>query len=102
METPIGTFQGVTVDTEAPAVGSKAYVAVRPESLHIDSIPAEDNCVSGTIGEATYFGEVAQYEFLADPLKLKVYELNPRAIWGQRQGKLYAWAEPEDVVVLTA
>jgi len=102
VETSIGVFQGVTVDAEAPAVGSKAFIAVRPESLHIDSIPAEDNCFSGTIGESTYFGEVAQYEFLADSQHLKVYELNPRAIWGQREGKLYAWADPEDVVVLTA
>jgi hypothetical protein len=61
--------------------------------------------VAGRVGRFTYFGEVAHYEFQTDgpaPLTLRLSELNPREWTSARDQPLYAYADPEDVVVLTA
>ena len=101
VETKIGTLSGVVsqsaVDLEA---GMSATCMIRPECLKIESFRTEDNCLQGKVGEATYYGEVAQYEFLCDGAKLKVFELNPRTIWGQKDQDLFVWADMEDIVIL--
>lgn len=101
VETGLGVVSGVTsqsaVDLEA---GMPALCVIRPESLKIETFRTEENCFAGKVGEATYFGEVAQYQFLSGESELKVFELNPRFIWGQKEQELFVWADSEDIVVL--
>jgi iron(III) transport system ATP-binding protein len=103
LETEIGVIAGSVgqsaVDLES---GMKAVSIIRPECLKIETFQTEENCFPGKVGEATYFGEVAQYQFLSGVSELKVFELNPRIIWGQREQALFAWADSEDVVILNA
>ena len=103
LETEIGHVSGVigasVVNLEP---GMEACAVIRPESFKIESFQTEENCFRGRVGESTYFGEVAQYEFQCDVVKLKVYELNPRSMWGQKQRDLFIWADAEDVVILNA
>ena len=103
VKTTLGTITGVmsqsAVDLES---GMQAVCVIRPESLKIESFQTEENCFSGLVGEATYYGEVAQYAFNCDGASLKVFELNPRIIWGQKEQNLFVWADEEDVVILNA
>ena len=103
LETEIGVIAGSVgqsaVDLEP---GMKAVSIIRPECFKIETFQTEENCFPGKVGEATYFGEVAQYQFLSGVSELKVFELNPRIIWGQREQALFAWADSEDVVILNA
>jgi iron(III) transport system ATP-binding protein len=48
-----------------------------------------------------YRGELAQYDFNAAGIALKIFELNPRLLGPMAREELYASVEPEDVVVLT-
>jgi iron(III) transport system ATP-binding protein len=103
LETPMGVITGTVaqsaVDLEP---GMPALSVIRPESFKIETFPAEENCFPGKVGAATYFGEIAQYQFHCGSSELKVFELNPRVIWGQREQKLFVWADAEDVVILNA
>jgi iron(III) transport system ATP-binding protein len=92
-----GTLAQSAVDLEP---GMQATCVIRPESLKIETYQTEENCIPGKVGEATYFGEVAQYQFDCGDVPLKVFELNPRFMWGDRGLQLFVWADSEDVVVL--
>ncbi|MDA0348548.1 MAG: ABC transporter ATP-binding protein [Verrucomicrobia bacterium] len=92
-----GTLAQSAVDLEA---GMQATCVIRPESLKIETYQTEENCIPGKVGDATYFGEVAQYQFDCGDVPLKVFELNPRFMWGDRGQQLFVWADSEDVVVL--
>jgi iron(III) transport system ATP-binding protein len=102
VETAVGVFEGVAGDpTKPPAVGAEVTVSIRPEcwELHRHAVPR--NGVRGRIGDSTYLGEVAQYDFVTDNgTKLKIFERNPRFVDGRERGELFAMVEPEDVVVL--
>lgn len=103
VETAIGRFDGVLGDAaQCPAVGSEVTLSIRPECWELHRNPESRNVVRGRIGESTYLGEVAQYQFHtnAGPV-LKIFERNPRFVEGASRGELYATVEPEDVVVLT-
>lgn len=102
VRTSMGELQGVAGDPEARfAEGRKVLVSIRPECLRLERMPADENCFTGTIGESTYYGEIAQYGFrAAGSPELKLFELNPRHIYRPGTGGLYAFADPEDVVVL--
>lgn len=101
IETELGLISG-TLGQDASGLepGVSATAVIRPESLHIETYQTEENCFPGTVGEAVYFGEVAQYQFVSGSQALKVFELNPRSIWGQRGEQLYLWADSEDIVIL--
>jgi len=103
VETGLGVISGV-VGQSAVDLASEmpASCVIRPESLNIETFQTEENCFSGKVGEATYFGEVAQYQFLSGDTELKVFELNPRSIWGQKEQRLFVWADSEDVVILNS
>jgi hypothetical protein len=71
--------------------------------------PAEENTLTGRLGEVTYFGDSAHFEFeavgrdgqpLTPPTRLRICELNPRSWEGRREKTLFAYADPDDVVVL--
>ncbi len=101
VKTAIGEFRGaLATDKLDLKEGSKAYLSIRPECLHVDVMGPEENCISGFIQNATYFGEVAHYDFSSNGVTLKISELNPRHMGYTRRGDLHAWADPEDVVVL--
>jgi iron(III) transport system ATP-binding protein len=101
VETAIGRFDGVLGDpTMPPKAGAEVTVSVRPECWGLSREARAQNCVQGTIGEAIYLGEMAQYDFLCAGLTLKIIELNPRFLGAAAQGALFAYVEPEDAVVL--
>jgi iron(III) transport system ATP-binding protein len=102
VSTPIGDLVGVAGDPESTFTdGQKVTVSIRPECIHIDTYPAEENAFSGRIGESIYYGEVAQYEFFtSEEVHVKVFELNPRYLNRSGQDGLHAYVDPDDVVIL--
>ena len=101
IETELGVITGTLADSSKDLqAGMQATAVIRPESLKIETFQSEENCFAGKVGDATYFGEVAQYHFKSGGVELKVFELNPRFMWGQREQDLYLWADAEDVVIL--
>jgi iron(III) transport system ATP-binding protein len=102
VETAVGKFDGVFGDaTAVPAVGAEVTVSIRPECWELHRNAESRNVVRGRIGQSTYLGEVAQYEFVTgNGTQLKIFERNPRFVDGASRGELYATVEPDDVVVL--
>jgi iron(III) transport system ATP-binding protein len=102
VKTAIGEFRGALADYDLDLrEGQTVYLSIRPECWRLDIVGSEENCVTGEIRDAAYFGEVAHYDFRVGDIELKISELNPRHMGSARHGRLYAWADPEDVVVLT-
>ena len=103
VETAIGNFEGVLGDPAVrPAVNDAVTVSVRPECWKLSREAPVANAVKGRIGDCVYLGEVAQYDFVAGGVRLKIFELNPRFVDQAARGELYASVDPEDVVVLVA
>lgn len=103
VRTAIGEFQGSLVDADVlPAIGANVMLSIRPECFRLVEMPAEENTVTGRVGQVAYFGEIAHYEFETAGPRLRVSELNPRSWEGRREKTLYAYADPDDVVVLPA
>lgn len=105
VSTPLGKFTGV-FGNPAKRVTPQAAVtlSIRPEAWRIRTERRDQNCVTGRIGEATYLGEVAQYEFVpthAGDQSLAILEMNPRFVGAPREKELFATVDPEDVVVLS-
>jgi iron(III) transport system ATP-binding protein len=101
VRTPIGEFRGALADYDLSFTpGSKAYVCIRPECWHLDLRAPEENTVSGRIENATYFGEVAHYDFRVGDTVLKISEINPCHMGSLRHGQLSAWVDAEDVVIM--
>ncbi len=102
VDTAVGKFDGVFGDPSGiPKVGDEVTVSIRPECWELHRNAESRNVVKGRIGESTYLGEVAQYEFITgNGTHLKIFERNPRFVDGASRGELYATVEPDDVVVL--
>lgn len=102
VQSALGELNGVAGDSEADfREGESVRLSIRPECIKIDNYPVEENGFAGRIGESVYYGEIAQYEFFTDPTThLKVFELNPRFLNRVGQDGLYAYVDPDDVVVL--
>jgi len=101
VDTAIGTFEGVISDPNwKPKPGDSATLSIRPESWTITTESRGRNIAQGRIGESIYLGEVAQYEFFADSLALKIFEMNPQLSNRPAGRELSAYAMPQDVVVL--
>jgi iron(III) transport system ATP-binding protein len=86
--------------TLPPKVGAEVTVSIRPECWTLGRAAQAQNCVQGTIGEAVYLGETAQYDFICAGLTLKIVEMNPRFLGSAARDNLWASVAPEDVVVL--
>ena len=96
-----GVFEGVIADPNwLPKPGEDVTVSIRPESWILSDQSELTNCLRGRIGEATYLGEIAQYQFFTDGTKLKIFELNPQLSARTSDRDLFAVAQVEDVVVL--
>ncbi|MEO7597844.1 MAG: ABC transporter ATP-binding protein [Opitutus sp.] len=103
VETDIGRFEGVAGDVGAPLkAGDSVTLSIRPECWTLSREAPVKNAVKGRIGEAVYLGEVAQYDFVTGGATLKIFELNPHFLGSSSRGELYASADPQDVVVLSA
>jgi iron(III) transport system ATP-binding protein len=101
VRTPIGSFCGILSDKNyRPVPGTNVQVSIRPEALRLDIYPSEDNCIEGHIKTAIYFGEVAHYQFEKNGVSLKISEINPQHFESFQQKTVYAYASPEDVVIL--
>ncbi|MBI2813090.1 MAG: ABC transporter ATP-binding protein [Opitutae bacterium] len=102
VETAAGRFEGVVGDPgHRPPEGAEVTVSIRPECWELHRNPESRNVIRGRIGQSTYLGEVAQYEFVtSNGTALKIFERNPRFVDGPSRGELYATVAPEDVVVL--
>jgi iron(III) transport system ATP-binding protein len=101
VDTPIGQFEGVAGDPAATMNrGDAVTLSVRPECWKLGYEQPTVNSVKGRIGEATYLGEIAQYEFVTGETRLKIFELNPQFVGQSTRGELFASAAVEDVVVL--
>jgi iron(III) transport system ATP-binding protein len=102
VRTKIGNFRGM-IDAKNNKIreGSSVKVLIRPESIKLESLPAEENCVEGMIGRSTYFGEVAHYVFEKNGIQLRISELNPCHMTQTERYGIYAWALPEDVIILS-
>ncbi len=101
--TAVGQFEGVWGDAKAaPAAGAAVTLSIRPECWTLSREKPARNGVPGRIGEAVYLGEMAQYDFVAGDQHLKILEVNPQFLEQSTRGEVYASAEPECVVVLTA
>ncbi|HQU08497.1 MAG TPA: ABC transporter ATP-binding protein [Opitutales bacterium] len=99
--TAIGEFRGALANYDFECKeGSKVYLCIRPECWHLDLTGPDENCIVGRIDNATYFGEVAHYDFRAGDTVLKISEINPRHMSSIRHGQLHAWVDAEDVVVM--
>lgn len=102
VDCPLGQIVGVLPHPDPiPEEGSRALLSIRPEALHIDSFPTDENSFTGRITGTTYYGEVAHYDVeTGSGTSLRISELNPRHLGGVRGEELHIWVAPEDVVVL--
>ncbi len=101
VRTQLGEINCVPYDADfSPVEADSVTLSIRPEAIRLDPYPADENCFSGSIGEAVYYGETAQYEFISGEHPLKVFELNPRFLARAGAENLYAFVDPEDVVVM--
>lgn len=99
VETPLGVLEGVLSSPDNPPEDdSEVTVSIRPECIHIDHYPVEENGFSGEVVHTVYYGEVAQYGIRCGDTMLKVFELNPHFTAEERN--IHMWVHAEDVVVL--
>ncbi len=102
VETALGPLRAALggVHPDRFAEGDKVSVCIRPESWHLDTMPADENCLEGRVADRVFLGEMAQLRFVPDSnpeASFRVFQLNPR---GNASDSLYAWVDPEDVVIL--
>jgi len=99
--TPLGEVRGaLSRPDRAPAIGAEVVVCIRPECLHLDAMPPDENAFAGKVTDSLFQGDLAVHRFTTPSGKvLQVSELNPRRRVGSK-ATVYAWAEPEDVVGL--
>ncbi|MDR2735889.1 MAG: ABC transporter ATP-binding protein [Puniceicoccales bacterium] len=101
VRTKVGNFRGMLCESSLGVKpGEKVRISIRPESLKLCNFPADENCIEGMIGSSTYFGEVAHYKFEKNDVELKISELNPCHLGQIDKYGMYAYAIPEDVVIL--
>ena len=99
--TAVGEVRGaLSQPAQPPAVGAPLVVCIRPECLHLDALPPDENAFAGKVTDSLFQGDLAIHRFTTPVgLVLQVAELNPRQRVGSK-ATVHAWAEPEDVVGL--
>ncbi|MDR3273728.1 MAG: ABC transporter ATP-binding protein [Puniceicoccales bacterium] len=102
VRTKIGNFRGIVCPNNTDVrPGKKVYLSIRPECLVLSSVPTNENCVGGSIGNAVYFGEVAHYDFAKNGVNMRISELNPTNFERlQHATEAYAHVSSGDVVIL--
>jgi ABC-type Fe3+/spermidine/putrescine transport system ATPase subunit len=101
VQTTHGPFAGRLTDKSwRPAAGENVQLCIRPESLAFTERPGAENQLSGTVTEAIYLGELAQYTVTDAPgSSFRLAELNPGALHDPG-GACAIAARPEDVMIL--
>jgi ABC-type Fe3+/spermidine/putrescine transport system ATPase subunit len=99
VDTAAGPFRAALPEGFEPAVGHDATLLIRPESLHVERMPADENSLEGRIARVEYAGAEARYTFRSGDVTLQIRELNPR-FTSPPPADLWVWADAEDVVVL--
>ncbi len=101
IKTAIGDYRGIWhLKAPVPNNGESVILSIRPEALRLKLYGSSENSTGGMIGQTTYYGEVAHYDFIKNGVTLKISELNPRHIDHALQRGLFANVITEDVVVL--
>lgn len=103
VDTPMGKLQCVQANPDQVLKeGQDVKLSIRPEALNLTEVPMEENCFSGSVGRAIYYGEVAHYRFFTNESerRLKISELNPKHLGETERDNLYAWVDSQDVVIL--
>ncbi|MDE6432128.1 MAG: ABC transporter ATP-binding protein [Opitutales bacterium] len=102
VRTKVGIFRGIIASKHADIrPGHRVYLSIRPECLKLNSLPTVENCISGNIGNITYFGEVAHYDFEKNGTTIRISELNPSNFERlQQNSRICAHVSSEDVVIL--
>jgi iron(III) transport system ATP-binding protein len=100
-ETPVGEVRGALATPDAPpATGDAITVCIRPECLKLDFMAPDENAFAGEIVASLFQGDVSLHDFKTpEGTVLRIAEANPRQRVGSK-AKVFAWAEPEDVVGL--
>jgi ABC-type Fe3+/spermidine/putrescine transport system ATPase subunit len=105
-ETPLGEVRGALADAAlTPVPDTEITLLIRPESLHLDVLPPEENAFAGMVTGGDFLGAAGVLFFRAEGgVELRVMELNPRTGGGglAGNGRLYAWVAPEDVTGIVA
>ena len=102
VKTAIGDYRGLwhLKEEAIPDIGENVILSIRPEALRLKPYGSSENSTDGMIGQITYYGEVAHYDFIKNGVTLRISELNPRHIDHSLQRGLFANVVTEDVVVL--
>jgi ABC-type Fe3+/spermidine/putrescine transport system ATPase subunit len=99
-KTPLGEIRGSLADPAAdPKQGVRIDILIRPESLHLDTFPPEENVFSGAILSGDFCGEYSHLCFRSvSGHELRVADLNPRVTGSAfAQKDIYLWSLPEDI-----
>lgn len=100
-KTAIGDYRGLwRLEAPIPQAGESIILSIRPETLRLKPYGSSENSTDGMIGQTTYYGEVAHYDFIKNGVTLRISELNPRHIEHSLQRGLFANVAMEDVVIL--
>ncbi len=101
VKTAIGDYRGFWhLKQPVPGEGDSVILSIRPEAFKLKPYGSSENSTDGMIGQTTYYGEVAHYDFLKNGVTLRISELNPRYIEHKLQKGLFANVIQDDVVVL--
>jgi iron(III) transport system ATP-binding protein len=73
--TKIGNFRGM-IDTRNNKIrqGHSGKVLIRPESIKLESVLAEKNCVEGIVDRSRYFGDVVHQGCEKNGMQLRISE----------------------------
>ncbi len=102
-KTNFGEIRGALVSGNGgePPPGTPVDVVIRPEALHVDVMPPDENAFAGDIVATAFFGETERCSFVAkdNPTEaLMITRLNPTRAEGVFEENVFAWVAPEDVV----
>ena len=101
VDTPHGEFWGrITDPAWKPQKGEKVQLCIRPESLRLVQRAGPPNSLTGSVTEAIYLGELAQYAVTDSAGRvIHLAELNPEILHEAGSPAVLS-AEPRDVMIL--
>jgi len=100
IRTAIGELCSATFD-QTVEQGDKVVCSIRPESVRLGRAAAEaGNRFEGTVTGTMYLGQMARHQLRVDQTNLTVFELDPGVGAAAVGGRVEAWVDPVNVVVL--
>jgi iron(III) transport system ATP-binding protein len=101
VRTATGLFEGVLGDPSwVPDRAGSVTLSIRPECWQLGGNATGTNALAGTVGEAVYLGESAQYQLATSAGPIRIIETNPRSVGLVPGAELRATAAADDVVIL--